>query len=246
MKTKILILLCFITLWGCKKEKTIELYSVFVSTEPNAEVSVFSNESDFWSNKNKITVGFANELGKYFITSKSSQPDYNTYWIKVKKDSLNNYRNGDSYNKGVYKMMEDYIIPNNSENPVINSRIYAAFLLTTPTKLQLRVYNNGVAVQNAKVYLYETDVKYENRDNYYFAYFIFQADDYDTRGINSTMNHYKLTDSNGICEINDLEPHQYWFRIEKDGKTNATTKITTDGSLPDDMNITTALDIGIK
>ena len=136
---------------------------------------------------------------------------------------------------------------------VISIDYYGVIGLTpTATKLQLQVLNNLEPVTNAEVTLYysESDYlndipAYDNHDEMLFAY----GDYYDTAEHNKDCVKEVLsgtTDENGSIYFDQLEPKQYWFKVEKNGLTNASGTITTGKTLPDNSDITTSLTVGIN
>ena len=235
---------------GCKEKEKVNSHSTYViAGYPNEEVSIYKSEIDFWAGKNEIMKGLADENGEYYIQKNQPQPDYTPYWAKISYNGRNNYRRGEiQLANEYYKFEVDQTLTKYFR------RCYAS-LETTPTKLQLRVFSNGMAVQGAKVYLYSSESQYVKLDNSITTEYAivnaipyFESTGYDVLdvGTKRTIHFYVLSDKEGIVKFPELEPKQYWFRIEKDGKSNAATKIVTDGALPDDVNITTILDVAIQ
>lgn len=243
MKLKILLgLLVLIALANsCREKEKINSYSIYVKVGddvknyPNSEVTIYKSEIDFWAGKSEVMKGLADNKGEFYIQKNQPQPDNTSYWFKVTYNGQNNYR------YGKIKMISEYEKFEMSSTLTTYTRTASIILATTPTKLQLRVFNNGVPILGAKVYLYDSENYYNTKNNYEFRLFR----DYSS-GQENNKHFYVLTDENGISTISNLEPKQYWFRIEKDGKSNASSKIVADGALPDDINITTILDVAIN
>lgn len=229
---------------GCREKEEINKYTVLVKVSgipqnKRAEVKVFANEVDFWANRNPIKVGFVNKSDFFFIAKEVLQADNSDYWVLVVCDSLNSYRDGlQTYG---FSIPKDYRTSPPDGGTTQHTRQYNAYLSTTPTKLQLRVYSNANSVKGAKVFLYDSEENYNNKNNYEFRLFR----DY-SFGQENNRHFYVISDEEGITTIMALEPKKYWFRIEKDGKSNANTIITTAGALPDDVNITNILDVGLQ
>lgn len=246
MKTKILILLCFAALWGCKKEKP-DVYTKYLRVDfpygsvNKGEIKIFGFEKEFYNDKFSKTDS-VNGGTSYLLLDRSTSNV--NYWFKITSGKFNSKRckviNSAQYDSE-YTSCPDRC--ERRETSVVT-------LSLTPTRLQLNVFENGVAVSNAivKVYLREED--YQKNQQNPVNYFDYDKYVYPEAGNSKNSYGYdmltKTTDTFGTVLFENFEPRLYWFRVEKGSKNNSSTRFSTMDSLPDDENVTTVLDIGIK
>lgn len=257
-KVSLILLVVMLFTLACKKKEEFKSYfnsSVEVldadSLLPNytfkpisdADIAVYKNESDFLANKNAYVKGKSDERGIFEIYFGQEERHF---WLRVKKGNLNNYR----YKRFYTKNMDQWSGGSGGrncpdENKCTTSVRPAIFLSTTPTRLQLKVFDNGKVVPGAKVQMYLNESDYNRNvipdSGEYKKYKTY---------LNKTPEFYdvleKQTDLKGEVMFENFEPRKYWFSVTKDGKSNASTTFNTNEPLPDDVNVTTVLDIGIK
>lgn len=225
---------------SCKKEKITYKYKIYSETTyqvgytpspiANADVYLYATEMDYLLDTNVVKQGKTNAQGLFEFLSENRV----VYWTRVKKDTLNNLRNGRIQTDAIYQASKEV-----TEIP------FHAALSTTPVKLQLNLRKNGTPVTRVHVQLYYSLEDY-NKD-------ILPMDrpgspnemerTYNAK-YNSVVN--EIADANGTVIFNDLEPRQYWFKVT-DFSNNllSTTEISTESPLLDDPNVTTVRDIGI-
>lgn len=202
----------------------------------NLKIYLYRTKEDYLSDQNRIIPSFSNSL--YHISDENKT----FYWVCIKQDSLNNLRSKEIYtdpNKGKNVFEIHGNVGECNEYKTIHLQ---AHLSTTPTRLNLNIKNNGNAVNGAIVQLfyskydYDNDIKPLHSDSYSLQnYFIPNPGDFaDTTG------------EDGTAYFNNLEPREYWFKVTMGKLNNSSTSIKTLKPLPDDPNVTTLLDVGIK
>lgn len=213
-----------------------DLYDVRLS---GVDIKAYESESDFLSEKNVYKEGISDAEGILFLYFGETEKHF---WIRAKKGKLNNLRYKEFYTKeitniGGFSCPDEHKCTTGTKSRII--------LSSTPTKLQLKVFNNGTPVNGAKVQMYLKESDYLNNivpDTGDYSWYKSLPD--------SKPEFYdvleKQTGVNGEVLFENFEPRRYWFRVTKDGKNNATTTFSTEEPLPDDPNITTVIDIGIK
>ncbi len=251
LNKSIIIILLLIINSSCEKCDKNKHYETQVTSERwdngpggfpdtnNFKVYLYRTEGEYLSDQNRITPKF----NGYAYQISDNAKTY--YWVRINQDSLNNLR----YNQictdpsKCGNMNGGYGRPNDCDE-YFYTRLTAE-LSTTPTKLQLNIKNNGNAVSGAIVQLFYTKddfdkdiiptysstwLKYTQR-NYNF--------EYGSSFIDTTKN-------DGIAYFSNLEPREYLFKVTKGKLSNSSTTIKTLKPLPDDPNVTTVLDVGIK
>ncbi|GAL86829.1 hypothetical protein MYP_4059 [Sporocytophaga myxococcoides] len=202
----------------------------------NLKVYLYKTKEDYLVDQNRIIPSFNRR--SYQVNDKNKT----FYWVRIKQDSLNNLRSNEICTdpdkcKSVYE----------SHGNIGGCDEYSSLQLktnlsNTPTRLQLNIKNNGNAVDGAIVQLFYTKDDYDSDTNPLYSnsfswqtYFGLGASDFaDTTG------------ADGTAYFDNLEPREYWFKVTKGKLNNSSTTIKTLKPLPDDPNVTTLLDIGIK
>ncbi len=205
----------------------------------NFKVYLYRTEEDYISDQNRIIPPFNGDV--YQVTDNSET----FYWVRIKQDSLNNLRSNqictDSNKCGM--MLGGYGDLGGCDEYKIKH--LKARLSTTPTRLQLNIKNNGIAVEGAIVQLFYTQDDYNKGTKPLYSITWNKYTERNYYGANDGI-FADTTDKEGIAYFNNLEPRDYWFKVTKGNLNNSLTTIKTLKSLPDDPNITTLLDIGIK
>jgi hypothetical protein len=202
----------------------------------NLKVYLYRTKEDYLSDRNRIIPPFSNRL--YQISDKSKT----FYWVRIMQNSLNNIRSNVIYTdpsngKSVFERNG-----NLGECDEYKTFHLQTDLSTTPTRLHLNIKNNGNAVNGAVVQLfysrndYDNNIKPLHSDSFSLQkYFLPNPGDFaDTTGVD------------GTAYFNNLEPREYWFKVTMGKLNNSSTSLKTLKPLPDDPNVTTLLDVGIK
>lgn len=229
----------FLLLSGCEKEEesyttTVIATQLMTGTEndprvADADVYVYRQEVDLYSGQNLVAQGKTDASGRYSYTTGENT----RFYCKVVKGNLNNLRAG-----GVHRRTND--------DELSTSKKLIAALSTTPVKLQLQVMYNGAPVEMANYQLYLSEADYLANRTY--------------TGTEPEFIHFgptwkggfysSYTGTDGIQLIKELEPRQYWFRVYKDidgvRRTNAGTVFKTPQALPDNLDVTTSLTVGLQ
>lgn len=257
MKKSLTISLLIFSLFliNCSKKKNEELISVYgtylsvyYDTVPgmkqiNSNINIYGNEQDFLSKNNSIK-SFSLENGRSYKLSEEPLSK-NTWWFRAEAGKLNNLRN---VTNTVFK--SPYISTVKSCSTCPTNTFIQVNLYATPTRLQLNVLDNGVIVKGAKVAVYLSEQDYLNNkrvmpmDSSQLLFGYYEYNNNPNAPSADVLD--KFTDDNGIVIFEKYEPRQYWFRVTNGAKSNAMTTYKTTGSLPDDPNVTTVMDIGIK
>lgn len=255
------VLLCALVMFmasGCNEEDERDLRWVSVvfaySPPENGSASVgdkifdfqyflYENQQDYFLDQNRIipTEQELDATGELCICYKN--PEKISYYVRAVKGDLNNLRYGPLFFDVTSNRYQETF-----DNP--NSQSLRVVLTKTPTRLQLNIQDGFEPVEGAEVTLYFTEEDFENdtpawlnNDELETSYGRWVSD---KAGEVLSLNFVKTTDSEGVVLFDNLEPKQYWFKVEKDGQTNASGRIKTDGSLPDDADITTVYTVGIN
>jgi hypothetical protein len=235
----LLTLLSILVFGACKKkEATPQDWTIVINTfkvsldeqgrtqsnfEEGVTVYLYNGFANYITDKPLATlISNKNETsdpGVKFIIPFKDISNADSVYFRAKKGNLNSIR---STPTGKVNL---------GSNPTQSGGIRTAsmFISTTPTKLRLQVLDAGQRVQGANVRLYTSESLYTTN-------FVTQA-----VGASS-----KTTDANGEVEYTDLEPRQYWFRVEKSPKNNNATTFKTSAALPDDANVTNVIQVGIQ
>lgn len=234
-----------------------------------AKVSLYENEEDYILSTNPVHEGETDENGYFY--KEFSQPD--TFWVDVEKGELSMNRimryyerNWDCSDKST-----NMIIPNkvhlNVEGELEKLRegkegrgswLFAT-LTPNPTQLQIKVYHNGQPVNGARVDLYFSEEAYnqdfrawQEIEELKKSYGTFTEEEIEyykssSRTVPCLLKNFTaLTDAAGEVYFDNLEPRQYWFRIEKEGLSNEGGTFKLDEALSDNPDITTSITVGIQ
>ncbi|MCR6641716.1 MAG: hypothetical protein NVV82_22670 [Sporocytophaga sp.] len=202
----------------------------------NLKVYLYRTKEDYLSDQNRIIPPFSNRFYQISDNNKTF------YWVRIKKDFLNNLRGNEIYTdpnkcKSVFERHG-----NVGECDEYKTLHLQANLSTNPTRLHLNIKNNGNSVNGAVVQLFYTKDDYDkNIRPIYSSSFSLP---YSFNPNNSDFA--DTTGEDGIAYFDKLEPREYWFRVTKGNLNNSSTTIKTLKPLPDDPNVTTLLDVGIK
>jgi len=246
---------------GCSKEEALKFlgYDLDVVGSADTNVELYLNEQDFWNRENVIFSGTIEQNPDTTLWSSlnyhSGQPE--VYWMYVYKGDFNNLRDGNSCSQFSGLPPEDsggkYFTPTPPPTPEVQSQNASngysvtcfPSLSLTPTRLEIQVLNNTIGVEDAEVQLYFSEEAHVN--NLTAQEDADQLTDSYTHFPPADENIFKqATDKDGYVLFDNLEPKQYWFRITKDGLTNDAGTINLNEALPDDMNITTSITVGIN
>lgn len=195
-----------------------------------AEIVVYRQEIDYVLDKNAAFSGVSDINGDI---SFKDNAEFN-YFFRVKKDSLNEQR-----------FAKDYLNRFGSgRNKKIYTKEYFLPLSTTPAKLQINVFNNGLPVKDAEVQIYFTEQDYLNNKP------PVKMNDFSKEYSNPSYGilfenrfFYKLTDINGLAYFDNLEPREYWFKVKWGEKNNASTVFKTGEKLNNNPDITKVLPV---
>lgn len=247
--------------WGAEYYKDGEITNLM----SNAKVYLYGSEEDYLLQQNPLHEGLTDEKGMFY---KEFNEPY-AFWVYVEKGKLNNNRyafissqnisgcNNRNHNyaakdKKIYK--EEQLPMSKGETFMMGSASLFPVLSPDPAKLSLTIFHNGEPIEGAKVTLYLSKGAYEQGLPAYFeieelktSYGI-----YDLASLKSDLHpclektFVQTSDGEGQVFFQNLEPRQYWFKVEKEGKTNAGGMIDTAKPLSEDPNITTSLTVGIN
>ena len=227
---------------------------------PEAKVYLYGTEEDYLLRQNPLHEGLTDERG--FFYKEFNEPQ--NFWVYVEKGPLNNRRftvNNRLIGIGCNNRVHNYIAVDrkvskqeqqgSSKGEIFSNTLYPV-LSRNPAKLNLQVLNNGEPVAGATVTLYLSQEAYEqNRPANMEAEELSTSYGYYYRPewlnedclVNSFV---RPANEEGEVYFPNLEPRQYWIKVEKDGKTNAGGMIDTAKPLSEDPNITTSLTVGIN
>lgn len=196
----------------------------------NADVSLYTDELDYRLEENPVFTGKTDNNGQIRV------PADQDYFAVVKKGRLNTYR-----------------LDRQRSLKILAVSSGANWALTsTATQLTLKVFHQGEPVSNARVYLYVSEEDYNNNLIYQetedkktladrFPDLLYELYTYH-------LNAYTTLEGEAVFQF--LEPREYWFRVKyttNDGETLTNkSKIKLDGSLPDDPNTNTILQVGLE
>ncbi|MDH5398529.1 MAG: hypothetical protein OEX02_10300 [Cyclobacteriaceae bacterium] len=255
------LILTMLLMGACDRSETFHSLVIFVTREgavgidyehgfDSAYVKLYLSESDYLSNQNVYKEGITDSKGYLVFPDNTSIEDM---WYRVTYRDWNNLRFQDTNgigccsrsraNKGNWLISRDVI----HEDRGINVR-----LSSTPTTLEITALESLSPADSVTVQLYLSEDDYKNKitpEN--VAHKLNGAygdwsNETDYALSNSLSREFKgSTDEYGKITLNNLEPRQYWFRLNKNGKTNAGGTITTNGPLPDNPDITTSITVEI-
>ena len=245
--------------WGPEYYKNGEITLLYA----NAKVYLYGSEEDYLLRRNHLHEGVTNENGMYYKEFGSPQK----FWVYVEKDNLNNSRftvNSALYGRDLgcnnrnhnyveveRKLYEFEELPASKGELFLNETLFST-LSANVAKLSLHVKQNGAPVTGATVTLYLSQEAYEqNRpanmeaEELSISYGYYDEPYWLNEGC-LVKSFVRPTNEEGEVYFPNLEPRQYWFKVEKDGKTNAGGTIDTGKALPDNPDITTSLTVGIQ
>jgi hypothetical protein len=232
-----------------------------------AKVYLYGKEEDYLLRANPLHEGETDENG--FFYREFAEPD--TFWIHVEKGPLSSNRQ--IKNKLACPGEDSHVVSTNEvplnpkewhnflrEGKEGNGSWFFATLTPNPTQLQLKVYHNGQPVKGAKTTLYFSEEAYlqdipawQELEELKSSYGIFPPElieEYKRiigfEDVCLLRTFMARTDAAGEVYFDNLEPRQYWFRIEKEGMSNEGGLIKLDEALPDNPDITTSITVGIQ
>ncbi len=241
-------------------------------TQPisGANIYLYGSQEAYLLREAPLYEGESDENGLYYL--ELTEPD--TFWVYVEKGQLNNQRYarydgiknscGSRFNSvnylAVTKSDKSYLEEWRNNEIVNGENNVFAVLTPNPTQLQFTVYHNGQVVEGAKTTLYFSEEAYnqdipawQEIEELKPSYGIFTPEliaEYKNLGsinniciLNSLVRN---TDSSGEVYFDNLEPRQYWFRIEKEGLSNEGGTFKLDEALPGNPDINTSITVGIQ
>ena len=214
---------------------------------PDVLVKIYRNKEDYVLDQHVLREGLTDENGMF----RFDHPTTDTLWFSTQRDTLSNQREVVQDTEGNEITIGNPPSPGNHQSVI-------ATLTNTPTKLRLSVSHLGRPVAGAEVQLYFTEQTYQDslaaqedfehlRPTY--GYFVDDPSVSDEKEYLTYIvqdNFLQTTDEAGEVYFDNLEPHNYWFRIIKDTLSNENTTVRTLRALPRDADITTDMKIGIK
>lgn len=202
-----------------------------------AIIDFYSSEADFLIKKNKVSSLKTDANGEA-----SHKIDNSKFlWYYAYKDSLNSVASGARtirINSSNSTQFEQYNKNLETSLAEISGGYIRLHLLTTPIKVQIKAFKQGLPLKNVSVKIYLNKKDRDNNRIYSISDFDNEYSIYQNTNLaglfedilNPTIQY---TDSEGIANIRTLSPQQYWIKI--DGKNTIPETI---GKLADNADIT--------
>lgn len=212
----------------------------------NAKVTFYRSFQDYMLRENAFFEDYTDENGQV----NTELPVNDTIWIAASLQHLNEFRYARYHLNNIFSC----VVPYEIYFVVGENYIRGIGLTPPPAQLQLNVMHAGEPVDGANVTLYFSKEAYDldlpaTRDweQLLASHGSFRPEQED-QSTASCLKHtfVNKTDASGNVLFDNLEPRQYWFRVEKNGMTNSAGTITTDKELSTNIDLITTLTVGIN